>query len=159
MSVQRRSILVADDDPEDCLLIKDALEESECSCEIIFVSNGEELLRKLQGPMPAPDLILLDLNMPRKDGREVLRELKEDPELKQIPVVILTTSNLQEDVQECYSLGVNSYITKPASFRSLVDMMKCIHRYWFGLVKLPENLMTRCPFRFCAKFERTRNFP
>ena len=87
---------------------------------------------------PRPDLILLDLNMPRKDGREALQEIKADPELRQIPIVVLTTSKADEDIYRTYDLGVNSYITKPVSFEGLVEVMKTLTSYWFHIVRLPS---------------------
>lgn len=140
-------ILMADDDQEDCLLVRDALEESRLANELHFVHDGEELLRYLrrQGEYadiansPRPGLILLDLNMPRKDGREALADIKADPALRRIPVVVLTSSKAEEDVLRTYDLGVNSYVTKPVTFASLVDVMKAIGRYWFEIVELPGN--------------------
>lgn len=138
-------LLIADDDAEDRMLIKEALEESRLKNEIIFVENGEELMDYLhhkgkysnQEKFPPPGLILLDLNMPKKDGREALKEMKADPKLKHIPVVILTTSQAEEDIVKTYDLGVNSFITKPVTFQSLVDTMKTLSKYWFKIVELP----------------------
>lgn len=139
-------ILVADDDLDDCEMIKEALEESRLINEINFVHNGEQLMEylsdKLQRPMNdgshLPGLILLDLNMPKMDGREVLMELKNSPHLHQIPVVILTTSEAEEDIVKSYNLGANSYITKPVEFESLVRTMRDLGRYWFEIVELPN---------------------
>lgn len=138
-------ILVADDDPEDCLLIRDALQESRLINDVRFVGDGEELMAYLERRgkyadalvSPRPGLILLDLNMPRKDGREALAEIKGDPRFRKTPVVILTTSKAEEDICRSYDLGVNSYITKPVTFESLVELMRTLGRYWFEIVELP----------------------
>ena len=140
-------ILVADDDPEDCLLVRDALEESRLANELHFVGDGEQLLDYLNrrgayaDPVvaPRPGLILLDLNMPKMDGREALAEIKNNANLRQIPVVVLTTSSAEEDIFRSYDLGVNSYITKPLTFESLVRVMQALGRYWFEIVELPPE--------------------
>ena len=121
------TILVADDDQEDCQLIKDALQESRLLNPLEFVGDGEALLKKLNEAKELPGLILLDLNMPKKDGREALKEIKSDPRLKRIPVVILTTSGAEEDVYRSYNLGVNSFISKPVKFSALVDVFKACY--------------------------------
>ena len=132
------SILVADDDADDRMMISDALKESRLSNPIDFVENGEELMSYLNHEhRPKPGLILLDLNMPKMDGREALKEIKENPRLKRIPVVVLTTSKAEEDIYRTYNLGVNSFITKPVTFESLVKIIKEIGRYWFEIVELP----------------------
>lgn len=139
------TILMADDDPDDRLLTADALKEARLINDIRFVENGEELLDYLrkQGKFagavdaPRPGLILLDLNMPRKDGRTVLKELKQDADLRTIPVVVLTTSKDDEDVYKSYDLGVNSYIVKPVTFEALVDILQTLEKYWFEIVELP----------------------
>jgi CheY-like chemotaxis protein len=141
------SILFADDDPEDRMLAKDALQESRLANEVTFVEDGEELMDYLHrrnkyshlDGWPLPGLILLDLNMPRKDGREALREIKADPLLRRIPIVVLTTSKAEEDIYRTYELGVNSFITKPVTFDALVNVMKTLTRYWFEIVKLPPE--------------------
>jgi CheY-like chemotaxis protein len=146
-SAQRRTILMADDDGEDCVLVGDALHETGCSCRIQFVHNGEELFDYLRREgeyaegcnAPRPDLILLDLKMPRKDGRETLRDLKADPQWSTIPVIVLTTSTAHDDVDFCYHAGVNSYITKPASFRRWVEILQAITTYWFDVTMLPPR--------------------
>ena len=138
-------ILIADDDAEDRMLVKEALEESKLLNSLHFVEDGEELLHYLKNhgkysdkrKYPKPGIILLDLNMPKKDGREALKEIKEDPLLKLIPIVILTTSKAEEDVLKTYNLGISSFITKPVTFTSLVDIMKTLGKYWFDIVKLP----------------------
>ncbi|RYD76288.1 MAG: response regulator [Sphingobacteriales bacterium] len=140
-------ILIADDDAEDRMLTKDALEENDLSCGLHFVEDGEQLMDYLhhkgkftdENKYPTPGLILLDLNMPKKDGREALKELKADLELRRIPIVILTTSKAEEDILRTYDLGVNSFITKPVTFSALVDTMKTLSKYWFEIVKLPSH--------------------
>ncbi|OFZ31080.1 MAG: two-component system response regulator [Bdellovibrionales bacterium RIFCSPHIGHO2_01_FULL_40_29] len=136
-------ILVADDDLDDCQMIKEALQESRLLNEIHFVHDGEQLLKYLQfenlKEFPIPGLILLDLNMPKKDGREALKEIKSNPKLRQIPVVVLTTSKAEEDILRTYNLGVNSFITKPIAFKDLVQTMTDLGRYWFEIVELPDR--------------------
>lgn len=137
-------ILLADDDADDRMLARDALAESRLANELRHVEDGEELMDYLKRrgryageEAPRPGLILLDLNMPRKDGREALREIKADPELRSIPVVVLTTSKAEEDIYRSYDLGVNSFITKPVTFEGLVNVMRTLGRYWFEIVELP----------------------
>lgn len=147
MTAPNRSIviLMADDDPDDRMLAQEAFEESRLSNDLLFVEDGEELMDYLlrrgrfaePGSAPRPGLILLDLNMPRKDGREALREIKEHPELRRIPVVVLTTSKAEEDVLRTYDEGANSFITKPATFEGLVAVIRSLGNYWFSLVSLP----------------------
>ena len=139
------TILLADDDEDDRMMGREALEESKLANDLHMVEDGEELLDYLYrrgrysdpATSPRPGLILLDLNMPRKDGREALKEIKADPELRQIPVVVLTTSKAEEDIFRTYDLGVNSFITKPVSFEGLVNVMQSLAHYWFTIVKLP----------------------
>ena len=138
------TILMADDDEEDCLLAREALAESRLLNELRFVHDGEELLEYLRHTgryahceAPRPGLILLDLNMPRKDGREALREIKADPALCVIPVVVLTTSQADEDIIRSYQLAASSFITKPVNFDGLVELMRRLGQYWFDLVDLP----------------------
>ena len=141
------TILMADDDPDDRLLTADALKEARLINDIRFVENGVELLEYLRrqgrfaapADAPRPGLILLDLNMPKMDGRTVLKELKSDAELRSIPVVILTTSKDDEDVYRSYDLGVNSYIVKPVTFEALVDILQTLEKYWFEIVELPQQ--------------------
>lgn len=144
------TILIADDDEDDRFLAEEALQESRLANELQFVEDGEELMEYLQrrgryegSDAPRPGLILLDLNMPRKDGREALREIKSDPELRSIPVVVLTTSKAEEDILRTYDLGVNSFITKPVTFDGLVDIMRLLGRYWFEIVELPPGSQDR----------------
>jgi len=148
MSSNRRPIiiLIADDDAEDRMLVKEALDESRLTNQMQFVENGEELMDYLHNrgkyadkqKYPTPGLILLDLNMPKKDGREALKEIKGDDHLRVIPVVVLTTSKAEEDILRTYDLGVSSFITKPVTFASLVDVMKTLSKYWFEIVELPK---------------------
>ncbi len=139
------TILMAEDDADDRLMVKDAFEESHVANELYFVEDGVELLAYLrrQGKyssldtFPAPDLILLDLNMPRKDGRESLQEIKADPDLRHLPVVVLTTSKAEEDILRTYDLGAAGYITKPVTFEGLIEVVKMLGKYWFEIVELP----------------------
>lgn len=147
MSRESITILLADDDPDDRMMAADALEESRLANDLRFVEDGEELMDYLYrrgkysepGAAPRPGLILLDLNMPRKDGREALREIKAEPEFRRIPVVVLTTSQAEEDIYRTYDLGVNSFITKPVNFESLVAVMRALGKYWFEIVELPDS--------------------
>lgn len=147
MSEQLRpaTILVAEDDPDDRMLLKDALEENALDVDLRFVEDGEELMEYLyrrgrySDPTcaPRPGLILLDLNMPRMDGRDVLKAIDGDSVLRRIPVVVLTTSTSEEDIEHSYRLGANSYITKPVTFGALLEMTRALGRYWFDVVALP----------------------
>jgi len=140
------TILMADDDPDDRMLTRDAFTESHLLNTFETVEDGEDLMDyllhrgKFSGDQerPRPGLILLDLNMPRKDGREALKEIKSNPDLRSIPVVVMTTSKAEEDILSTYDLGVNSFITKPVTFEALVDVLKVIGKYWFGVVELPH---------------------
>ena len=136
-------ILMADDDADDRMLAKEALEESRVLNELHFVEDGEELIEFLKqrgkyADAPRPGLILLDLNMPRKDGREALKEIKADSELRRIPVVVMTTSKAEEDIFRSYDLGASSFITKPVTFDRLVELMRTLGQYWVEFVELPE---------------------
>ena len=140
------TILVCDDDEDDRMLTQQALEDAHISNSIRFVEDGEQLLDYLYqrgayagetGKAPRPGLILLDLNMPKIDGREALKTIKGDPALKDIPVVVLSTSRLDEDIARSYQLGVNSFITKPVTFSGLVEAMNVLGRYWLEIVELP----------------------
>ncbi|MET0645074.1 MAG: response regulator [Pyrinomonadaceae bacterium] len=141
------TILLADDDEDDRKLAQDALAESRLANDLHTVEDGEELMDYLLrrgkyaalADSPRPGLILLDLNMPKKDGREALREIKADPSLRRIPVVVLTTSKAEEDIYRTYDLGANSFITKPVMFESLVRVMRELGTYWFEIVELPRR--------------------
>jgi CheY-like chemotaxis protein len=139
------TILLADDDEDDRLMTRDALRDARLHNDLRTVIDGVELMEYLRregtyadpDSSPRPGMILLDLNMPRMDGREALASIKSDPELRSIPVVILTTSKAEEDVIRSYDLGVNSFITKPVTFLGLVEVMKVFSRYWMEIVDLP----------------------
>ncbi len=141
------TILLADDDPDDRQLTREAFLENRLANRFDTVEDGEELMEYLNRRgkyadlkgTPLPGLILLDLNMPRKDGREALKEIKADPELRRIPIVVLTTSKADEDIVRSYDLGVNSYVTKPVTFKSLVELVKVLGVYWFEVVQLPRE--------------------
>lgn len=140
------TILMADDDDDDFLLTKKALAESKLANRLVRVEDGEELIEYLKrrgkyenADVCRPGMILLDLNMPRKDGRETLKEIKSDPDLKDIPVVIFTTSKTDEDIFRSYQLGSNSFITKPVTFDKLVAVISALGAYWFKIVKLPQS--------------------
>ena len=147
MSTKSIVILMADDDADDRLLAKDALAECKLAGELHFVEDGEELLDYLNrrgrfaqlATSPRPGLILLDLNMPKKDGREALREIKNNPDLRRIPVVVLTTSTADIDINQIYDLGANSFISKPVTFDSLVKVMRILTDYWCDVVELPHK--------------------
>lgn len=136
---------MADDDPDDQILLRQALNENKIFNAVRFVKNGEELIDFLykrgefEDVASLPGLILLDLNMPKMDGRQALKLLKADPILKKIPIVVLTTSRADADILECYDLGVNSFISKPVNFADLVDVTREISHYWLGTVTLPES--------------------
>ena len=141
------SILIADDDADDRMLIEDAFEESRLSNPLAFVEDGEQLLAYLRkeppfehlAGAPMPGLIILDLNMPKMDGRTALSHLKADPELQRIPVIVLTTSQAEEDILKTYGLGVSSFISKPVTFDGLVEVVKVIGQYWIQIVALPPS--------------------
>ena len=139
-------ILIAEDDEDDYLLTIEALKEAGVNTQIKWVKDGEELMSYLEpigtpikkSAPEFPSLILLDLNMPRKDGREVLDEIKKNETLRKIPVVVLTTSKAETDIHHAYDLGVNSYIQKPVRFNEFVEVIKVLSHYWFQIVKLPD---------------------
>jgi two-component system response regulator len=141
------TILMADDDPEDRMMTQEAFEESRLANDLRFVENGVELMDYLHrrgkyaepGAAPRPGLILLDLNMPKKDGREALQEIKSDPKLKNIRVVVMTTSKAEEDILRTYDLGAASYVTKPVTFSALVDVIQTLGKYWLEIVELPVD--------------------
>ena len=141
------TILMADDDEEDCELTREALQDARLTNEMRFVHDGQALMdylyRARSGDDPAshpwPGIILLDLNMPKKDGREALVEIRADEQLRRIPIVVLTTSSDEQDVLSTYHLGVSSFITKPVTFGALVDVMNVWKRYWLEIVELPNS--------------------
>ena len=141
------TILYAEDDPDDRKLTRDALTVSRVRNDLHIVEDGEELLDYLHrrgrytdpGKSPLPDLILLDLNMPKKNGQEALKEIKATPGLRHIPVIVLTTSQAEEDIFRSYDLGAASFISKPVTFQSLVEIVKGLGRYWFEIVELPTT--------------------
>lgn len=138
-------VLMADDDADDREMTKEAFEMSRLANDLRFVVDGVDLMNYLKrrgkytdaSTCPRPGIILLDLNMPKKDGREALTEIREDPELTDIPVIVLTTSKEEEDIQKSYSLHANSYITKPVTFEGLVSVVTGLGRYWLEIVELP----------------------
>ncbi len=139
-------IHMCDDDEDDKLLFRDAMEEANMLNRLTFTQDGQDLMDYLnrKGPYSKqkhalPDIILLDLNMPRKDGREALKEIKQDENLKHIPVVVLTTSKQEEDILKSYNLGANSFISKPVTFEKLIELVKKLSDYWFKIVRLPEQ--------------------
>ena len=146
MKTKRFTILVVDDDEEDRMLTKEGIEESSLDCDLQFVEDGEQAMEyllnkgafKSKAKFPVPKLILLDLNMPKKDGREVLAEIKQHPVLRKIPVIVLTTSSSPDDISQMYQSGVNSFITKPISFSGMVQAMTSIKEFWFEVVTLPK---------------------
>ena len=145
-NVRDQFILMAEDDTDDQLLVREAFAECGVREQLRFVADGEELLDYLlrrgqyigTGVAPRPGLILLDLNMPRKDGREALKEIREHPDLRRVPIVVFTTSRADTDIRIVYELGGNSFITKPAAFEGLVASIQKIVDYWLGLVELPS---------------------
>lgn len=144
---ERITILMADDDPDDRLLVQDAFDEIRLANPLVFVEDGIELMDYLHrngayahlAGTPLPGLILLDLNMPKKDGREALREIKQDPALRTIPIVVLTTSSAEEDILRTYDLGTNSFIVKPVTFEKLVEIIRKVTQYWLEIVCLPPT--------------------
>lgn len=146
-------ILMAEDDPDDRLFIEQAFRDLRLGGELHFVENGEELMNFLRrrgtysdpGCSPRPALILLDLNMPKKDGRQCLAEIKSDSGLQDIPVVVWTTSNLEEDIARCFEAGADSYMTKPASYPGLLEAVKEIGRRWFSVRLPPPEAPTTRP--------------
>lgn len=141
------TILMADDDPDDRMMTQEAFEESRLANDLRFVENGVELMDYLHrrgkyadpAQSPRPGLILLDLNMPKKDGREALQEIKADPKLRNIRIVIMTTSKAEEDILRTYDLGASSYVTKPVTFSALVDVIQTLGKYWLEIVELPTE--------------------
>ena len=140
-------LLMADDDEDDCLLMNEAVREIFKSEHFFCLRDGQELIDYLlrrgiytdPKKFPAPDLIFLDLNMPRKDGFQTLKEIKEHPKLKAIPILIFSTAKEQEQIEVCYKLGANSYLTKPMLFENLLKAVRCLGEYWFDIAKLPPS--------------------
>jgi len=138
-------ILIVEDDEDDQILIREAFAENFISNPIFFVNNGDEMLQFLSSrknsrdkkKMPLPGLILLDLNLPGKDGREALADVKSDPDLRRIPIIIFTTSKAEEDIIKSYDLGVAGFITKPVTFQGLMKIVQVIKNYWLTIVELP----------------------
>jgi CheY-like chemotaxis protein len=147
------TILMADDDEDDRELTRDALKDSQLAEGMEFVADGQDLIDYLRGQgryakssskvKPRPGIILLDLNMPRKDGREALAEIKADESLREIPVIVLTTSTDEADIQRTYELGANSFISKPVTHAELIDVMRSLSQYWFDVVELPADPLKR----------------
>ncbi len=139
MLLRKPRVLMADDDPDDCLLTEGAFRRSEALGKLGCVRDGDELLRAMRAGASRPVLVLLDLNMPRKGGFEVLQEIRLDPLLRDIPVVILSTSRDPADVLRAYKLGANSYITKPSDLKGYDNMVHALNQYWFDTVTLPHG--------------------
>lgn len=137
-------ILLVEDSPGDVRLTREALRDAKIANHLHVVSDGEEAIAFLRrdgryGAAPTPDLVLLDLNLPKKDGREVLAEVKNDPLLKRIPVVVLTTSQAERDIVQSYELHANCYVTKPVDLDQFVDVVRSVQDFWFTIVKLPSE--------------------
>ncbi len=137
-------ILLVEDSPTDVLLAQEALEQAKVLNHLHVVSDGVEAMQYLRREAPyqdavRPDLVLLDLNLPRKDGREVLAEIKGDPDLRRIPVVVLTTSKAEEDILRAYGLHANCYVAKPVDFDQFTLVVKAIENFWFTIVSLPQT--------------------
>ena len=137
------NILLVEDDPADAYLARTAIREAKVVCDVHHVSDGDKAISFLrqkgdQASAPRPDLILLDLNMPGRDGRQVLAEIKSDVSLRDIPVVVLTTSDASSDIKACYAAGANSFVTKPVDLDGFLRAMRSIEDYWFAVVRLPH---------------------
>lgn len=146
-SMKRCVLMMADDDPDDREFVREAFDECGFEGDFRYVEDGAELIDYLThsgrfegGQGPQPDLILLDLNMPRMDGKEALSFIKSRADLRRIPIVVLSTSDSADDIEKTYDLGVNSFVTKPASFDELVKMAEGLHRYWLEIVQLPGSV-------------------
>lgn len=143
-SEQQFRVMLVEDDPGDAGLVKAAFASSRFSCLIEHISDGVEAMKRLramaaEGPSSLPDLVLLDLNMPRKSGHEVLAEMKADDDLKDVPVVVLTTSDAERDVAAAYHSGASGFVTKPVDVDALFESIQGILEYWFGLMRLPAG--------------------
>ena len=137
-------VLLVEDDPGDTELTKAALGDAKLNLDLVVVDDGEKAIAYLRKELPyagvpTPDVVILDLNLPRKDGRQVLAEIKQDPALSDIPIVILTTSDAEEDVARSYAAGANCYVTKPMGFPEFSKVVHCINEFWFTVVKLPPR--------------------
>ncbi len=144
MNIKTVEILLVEDSPGDVRLTIEALKEGKVRNKLSVVTDGVEAMDFLHrrgafASAPRPDIILLDLNLPRKDGREVLQEIKMDPVLRRIPVVVLTTSTAEEDIIRSYDLHVNCYISKPVDMERFIEVVKAIDNFWFSIVKLPQK--------------------
>ena len=141
------TVLLAEDDADDRLTVREAFVEARLLNDMRYVVDGQDLMDYLlhegkytaPAAAPRPGIILLDFNMPKMDGREALREIKANPDLRRIPVVVLTTSKAEEDVFRSYDLGANSFITKPVTFSSMVETIKVLGEYWFEIIELPKD--------------------
>jgi CheY-like chemotaxis protein len=133
------AVLLVEDDPGDVVLIQEAFEHNKVRNRLHCVGDGVEAMQFLRSATERPDLILLDLNLPRKDGREVLAEVKADPELRSIPVVVLTTSQAEEDILHSYNLHANAYVTKPVDFNRFIEVVRQIDEFFVTVVKLPPS--------------------
>lgn len=144
MTTEPITILMAEDDVGDQVLVKRAFQKARVINRLLIVNDGEELMQYIRREgrftdARRPDLILLDLNMPKKDGREAMKEIKDDSDLRTIPVIVLTSSAADEDIVRSYNLGANSYIQKPVTFEKMVEVIETLGKYWMGIVKLPAN--------------------
>jgi CheY-like chemotaxis protein len=144
MNTKKVDILLVEDDPGDIELTREGLATAKVDINLNVVDNGVKALKYLRGEdpyagVPRPDLILLDLNMPIKDGRETLKDIKADEDLRSIPVVVLTTSEAEMDIIKSYDLGANCYITKPIGFESFIQVVNSIEEFWFSVVILPSK--------------------
>ena len=139
LAIKPVQILLVEDNPGDVRLTQAALSEGKVKNDLYVARDGVDAMQFLRRGTPRPDLVLLDLNLPRKSGREVLKEIKDDPELRRIPVIVLTSSEAEEDILRSYSLHANGYVTKPVDFAKFVQVMKIIEEFWFGTVKLPRS--------------------
>jgi CheY-like chemotaxis protein len=133
------SVLLVEDDPGDVVLIEEAFEHNKVRNTLTIVGDGVEAMKHLRSDAQRPDLVLLDLNLPRKDGREVLAEIKGDPDLRSIPVVVLTTSKAEEDILRSYDLHANAYVTKPVDFNRFIEVVRQIDEFFVTVVKLPAH--------------------
>lgn len=143
-AIEPVEVLLVEDNPADVQLMREMLEESKILTSLHVVMDGEEALDYLHrregfADAPRPDMILLDLNLPKKSGLVVLEAIKEDPDLRRTPVVVMTTSEEEKDILESYDHHANSYVTKPLDFEQFLDVMKAIEGFWFGIVKFPPK--------------------